>query len=509
MKNLINIIYKAALCLIFTLLTTYAFSQIPLCDTCKYTMELEKYPDILDSIVPDPPTLNVTEFDGCPDGYDDDRNITFIHGLGGNSSSWGHQARWTDGYYKADEVQVNYEPYTQSDFHSVAGEINIDIWTGTGSGADDANANRCKLNDFAIAHSQGGIAARYLDWEWDRENSNFGRRKFYGLVTFGVPHAGAHVALTRKEHPIFVSKVVSSIFLEGSYDLVGLIPQAYNIVNNTEQFMSNNLAPIMLADMHTNTLNEMAPNTDTINLINNHQSRLRKVAFYGVEQAPECWRIIDNIATKSVESYPAFKAKPDTVFRDRVEVVRAEHLSKIEEEYTDLKKTKTLATFLPATFEAKRRLEAIRFLNNANTYWRFLIGSYHKDSMERQLVTKYKVSWMVKYGFLGRWFSGERVFYSEVEARDWMKIYPLTKYKVKDMKIEKCLEYQNGRKLFPSDGVVLTKSQTAFPGVDPNHIWRMNGDNHFQMRNSPNTETALVDLYSGKYGLYFKTQKIK
>jgi hypothetical protein len=48
-------------------------------------------------------------------------------------------------------------------------------------------------------------------------------------------------------------------------------------------------------------------------------------------------------------------------------------------------------------------------------------------------------------------------------------------------------------KFFPSDGVVLVKSQLAFPGVG-NRIDKMEGDNHFQMRNFEETRRVMENL---------------
>ena len=57
---------------------------------------------------------------------------------------------------------------------------------------------------------------------------------------------------------------------------------------------------------------------------------------------------------------------------------------------------------------------------------------------------------------------------------------------------------------YPNDGVVLVKSQKAFPGVG-GRIDKMEKNNHFQERNSPQTEEVLEKLYKGKYDGYFTT----
>jgi len=58
---------------------------------------------------------------------------------------------------------------------------------------------------------------------------------------------------------------------------------------------------------------------------------------------------------------------------------------------------------------------------------------------------------------------------------------------------------------FPSDGVVLEKSQKAYPGVKIDDTYHMKHNNHMQVRNSSETKRALEDLYDGVlYDTFFK-----
>jgi hypothetical protein len=59
-----------------------------------------------------------------------------------------------------------------------------------------------------------------------------------------------------------------------------------------------------------------------------------------------------------------------------------------------------------------------------------------------------------------------------------------------------------------NDGVVLVKSQKAFPGVKESDTDIMRHNNHFQVRNSSETERVLEHLYNGdKYDDFFKLEK--
>ncbi len=60
------------------------------------------------------------------------------------------------------------------------------------------------------------------------------------------------------------------------------------------------------------------------------------------------------------------------------------------------------------------------------------------------------------------------------------------------------------RTFFPSDGVVLEKSQKAYPGVKIDDTDFMPHNNHMQVRNSSETKRVLEDLYDGKgYDRFF------
>jgi len=61
------------------------------------------------------------------------------------------------------------------------------------------------------------------------------------------------------------------------------------------------------------------------------------------------------------------------------------------------------------------------------------------------------------------------------------------------------------RTFFPSDGVVLEKSQKAYPGVKISDTYHMKHNNHMQVRNSSETEQCLRRLYDGGwYDGFFK-----
>jgi hypothetical protein len=447
--------------------------------------------------------------------------------LGGSAASWDLQKTWTDENYRASVILCNYkETGLESSFHTLALKLNEQIGSGLTSGATEKYPDRCTYDDFAIVHSQGGIAGRFLDRQWDlNKNGTFGNRKFYGIVSFGTPHAGADISITKDQHNAFVKEVVSSIYLERPYGLIYDFSQSFvgrflgikgrDLITKIDEAIENNLVPAMLAAVQAPTLDEMKPNSNTMTSINGHKSRLRKVAFYGIEDAPECWRVMSNITDTASEDYPIWQATRDDHFLKKMEMARHKHKGASRALSADIdiwltKKQSAIGIFmnnskyLELVDEKKHREEAITFLNNANTHWRYLIGSLHRDSFNIVTKEKFILKWDEKYGRFGRWYHQERSFYDLNKAVTYSNEVDKRVYKVRKKRIVTVQETRKVQKLFPSDGVVLKKSQLAFPGVGK-RTDKMEGDNHFQERNSPETYRVMKKLYLGDYDSYFYT----
>jgi hypothetical protein len=532
MKHNIQTLRIVCSLMMFFHFSTTSFAQ---CDTCAYTKKLVQNPHSRQKVnVPDFFLTPLGEFQGCKTDSSNIRNITFIHGLGGDAGSWEKPATWTSEEYVVGVDKVNYSGKGwETSFYSVAKEINKQISSNLRAGLDERYPNRYKTDDYVIAHSQGGIAARHLDRYWDLNQPGFGSRKFYGLVTFGTSHAGADIALSRKEQNTFIRKVVSTLILEKvnstGYNLTkkfGFLfgSKLIDLTTGLDSLIERKLVPFMVTDLHTQTLDQMAPGSKQMKDITNHSSRLRKVVFYGIEDAPECWRVIDNITGTSASKHRLFEAVKDDELLNKMEAVRAEHVLQLgyAQNRFNIAKYKYklgLHNIIPifrkvrsmqlASIEAeiKHRQKAIDFLNHANTEWRYLIGSYHPDSLENVKITYYIVTAKLKRGSRTVDVSTKR-FSNLTQAAEFAShIKQFANYQTvisKETKTERRLQF------FPSDGVVLARSQVAFPGINSKNIAVMEGDNHFQERNSPNTKRRLQELYAGsRYDPYFKIIKRK
>ncbi len=75
-----------------------------------------------------------------------------------------------------------------------------------------------------------------------------------------------------------------------------------------------------------------------------------------------------------------------------------------------------------------------------------------------------------------------------------MYINDINVYKKDNMQLTTYTVTHKTLKFFPTDGVVFVKFQKASPGVNHKNIDKMPGDNHFQMRNSPETKTVIETI---------------
>lgn len=537
MKNLINTLPKTLLLFTFISTTLFCYAQPPWCDTCVYHVDLEKQYGILDSLIELHPLATSKLYPPCPESDTGLRYIGFIHGLDGSQKSWADAEVWTSNNYKTNTGRPHYVGWDNS-FNDVAYEISKQITSDLDNQFSTTKDSRCYNDDYIIGHSQGGIGTRYLDYKWDKHthNSRYGdRRTIHGLVTIGSTNGGADIGLTKAEHAAFVTDLISTIVLHKKNELVynlaskglgkWISNKFYEANQSIDKFIEYNLVPLALQHgVHAPTLDELASNSPTMDTLRNHPSKMHKLAFYGVETEPECWRVVDNIVTKAAEDYDAFAAVDDDAFKDTVERVRAEHAIGIQRNFKKMADVINQADWkinidpLNAEIRAyqlenKHRENAILFLNNANTQWRYLIGSYHRDSFDLTTRTKYKVTWEEKYGIFGKWFPQERKgfdYWWDAQAH----YNNVDVYKKRKMQLSTYTTTKKIMHFYPSDGVALCKSQVAFPGAPYDHkpisnkkkgesIYEMFGNNHFQERNSPQTKQKLEELYRGKFGDYW------
>lgn len=532
-----NQILKLKLCMFILLNISVATLQAQpfiRCDTCSYSVRQIKPFDYPIAIQVFPYSDTIAYFPYCNEDSLWKKNVAFIHGLGGTNQSWHKPWYYTDTGFAQPTFRVTYNGWEES-FHSAAQQMKADYNIRITSGADQSYPTRCRNEDYVIAHSQGGIVARYLDYQWWLCENNpsgcsgtFGTRDYYGIVTFATPNMGAHIGLTQNEHAQMIQSVIRAVVLQPAskltYDLTKKWYVSASAAYKLEQLnasidtiIKNYLVkPIILGGLHAPTLNEMLPGSAIMTQLSNYASKVHRVAFYGVEDAPEIWRVLDMVINEEPCDAPLFEANYDETFMHTMETVRDENTSQITYNNKEIKyyekrfnipvigmyyATTKSNYVLKLRIENVERQKTLDFLNNANTQWRYIIGSYHRDSFDFQTTQKYKVSYKIGTFNLNQTFNNQN---AATDFCNLLATYPSVTQVTQSVEVE----IYRTRSFFPSDGVVLVKSQKAFPGVLESNTDKMEHNNHFQVRNSSETKRVLDELYDGiLYDQFFRLTK--
>lgn len=121
--------------------------------------------------------------DGCPT-VENYRKVFWFHGYGdGNSESWSKAGGYAENTYKLNAHYVDYNDF-QASLADEVEEIESDLTNILGNEGNNQN-------NFIIAHSGGGIAARALGADFRDAHGDLAYR---GLITFGSPHQGVKAA---------------------------------------------------------------------------------------------------------------------------------------------------------------------------------------------------------------------------------------------------------------------------------------------------------------------------
>ena len=113
------------------------------------------------------------------------KKIFFIHGLKGDATAWGPVRAYYDGQKEYAEMPVIDYGVHQNSMSQAASALSEVIHQHTKDDEDDI-----KAKNFIIAHSLGGIVARFLPQYLEAGN----KKPYNGIVTFGSAHKGAKAA---------------------------------------------------------------------------------------------------------------------------------------------------------------------------------------------------------------------------------------------------------------------------------------------------------------------------
>ena len=220
------------------------------------------------------------------------RNVDWIHGLGGDETSW----KPVDDIYGGTSTQAGQRqiPVRRRDRFVTA--------NGIPSFASEVQNNTGGANTIAIGHSLGGTAIRQADiW-----NPN----QWAGTITVGAPLAGAQIATSTQ------NGVAQQFINQGTVELLrgpgagsialqilaGPVGILLDYVAHYGTLYSNNIASLVVQaisgklSLTNSTAGDLNPTGGYMQEVANQNTNTPKIQIWGREDNPILWRLAGSFA---------------------------------------------------------------------------------------------------------------------------------------------------------------------------------------------------------------------
>jgi hypothetical protein len=267
-----------------------------------FECEIESFPVLKDPILthkPLLPDLDITlPLTLMP--IEEDKYIYWVHGLGGNPERWAPAAFDIHMTYKTVRGLPTY-------FERDLAEGALELQNNIGDVFATLDLSYPVLDhsrDFVIAHSQGGIVSRWLDMSYGTPGWSDIRR-YHGLVTFGSPHQGAQIIASAVDGTLYdlIGYTCESLIggptasaIEDDPLLDFLLPEeTFQVVSDILcGFVEETIAPIIFEDFTVPITDDYKPGSDELATMNAYESTIPIINFYGVEEDPVVWHTMSS-----------------------------------------------------------------------------------------------------------------------------------------------------------------------------------------------------------------------
>ena len=464
-----------------------------------------------------------------------DRMVFWVHGLGGDGSSWQKAAEATQvgnaptGFLttKIVSAQLSYSEFNNA-ISTASDKLNQDVVTTWNGLKPQYSGITDKTKNFIIAHSQGGIVSRYMDKRYQDFPQVFGDRNFGGIVTFGTPHQGA-IALNNTPMLLQLIKegctdVLAGPFTEGvlktfPLSLIAKGEDVKAILEPACNFVQEKIVPILASDFISPINQDYKVGAAVITEINSVQTQTKKVAFYGIEDDPILWRMLYSLREKQPNLFDAFQADPDSRLIGEVNSNLLKYVLKVNESqsnydnlgsqfcpwwwYLSRVGTAYCSIHDPRVQKARENQRDIRdawtkgvnWWLDANNRFKAAVGAAGVAGTSTTLYECECISYDMNGNYVG--------------TQQNTTATPQDCYNQGQSWLTNCAVVGTTVAAFtlvdvPSDGLVQASSASGYPGAATKE---MIGSNHQQMRNDSNTKDRLNELYNGIHGIYFKSRQ--
>ena len=434
-----------------------------------------------------------------PEGENTDRLIIWVHGLSGHGDlADGSENSW-----------IGASTQTELDYHSVSqrpdySDVGIDEASVVLK--DQIHGPYAPLVDdktFIIAHSQGSIVSRWLDHYYYDGTFTDGEG-FHGLVTFGGPHQGAVIINNRDDLEAWGGTVPSilsagpiaegiedNFWLNMLFDVTETVPAVENYMSD---FFSTFVEPFLFGGLEAEVGESYAVGAPEITELNSYTPDIPIVCFYGLEDEPLIWNtLVYSVPGHLPNDHPPFEAGNDDMLVNLANngymkyQIAGIQWDIIADHYEAVR-----SPFAGYIFIGGDPLDEAKYISEA-----FLAGAYW-------WLTANSV-WKEMIGALSTESDGYYCSCINENMDDiTMDEYPVGPGESCDPEWGDCSVYESYHFVEKqSDGVVLTESAGNCPGMTFSK--KMDGSNHFSMRNDWNTGNRLNELFNGNYGSFFMT----
>ena len=464
------------------------------------------------------------------------RLIYFLHGLGGTPNSWKGSYDGLISDYEYRPKRPNY--YTnQKNFINATYEAHSDMGNLKAEYFRDyfyADSVYKRLPPYVIGHSQGGLVARDMDMKHDSNDVldtriDYTNRRFWGIITFGTPHAGSYFAVNQDDlanlggelfsrlavnevKNFFGNQALKTTMFKGLISSIGL--KTEDLIDFVGTDLVPKMANIAAKDNRDPITKQYGPKMTTYvnDTLNYSNPNMPKGLFYGVEEDPLIWRISHYMITKDPGEYGDFGANDDSKLATNMEDFRLKlvarvnvhqgHINWHNSRINSFRNHSILLRpfFQPAILNAQKKIrehtviknsnsDAAIYLSKVNLLYKVILGTF-ADSNTTTNVIGYNCQKTVVIRRKPLFGNNDWTTWPVIATTRAPKhrVGPGSScpssynqhYKVNNRWRRREITYTSTPVVStsfvetPSDGVVLKPSQRAFPGCLDDHKREMN-----------------------------------
>ena len=210
------------------------------------------------------------------------RNVIWVHGLGGDETHWEHYEAIFNNERQINSVNERYPDDDGISYATYGVKNDINSKLNYSQQRDSRN--------LGIGHSMGGVVLRNLD----KTSTSTSSKRIGGLITVDSPNYGAPIVNSIQDGSMLAaSQNGADKLIKGP--LSQALPIPLNIIGS---FFSDDICNSFITDDlfssygSGTSANNLKPNSSVLNGINSYSSSLPQISISGQENSPVHWRVL-------------------------------------------------------------------------------------------------------------------------------------------------------------------------------------------------------------------------